>query len=124
MTYDPNVLKATDADRHNAFEWLREQAINGPNWRMAAIALEEWARLKSPSPEETAYTRWLEDELAEVVRLAHRGLFDKMGGDDEITDTLRLHGIRLMIGADEERYEKLLERIKSREPQSDAQEKS
>lgn len=61
---------------------------------------------------------WLEDELIEVMRLASRGLWapDK---DDAITDTLRLHGIRLMLEANTERYEALLDRVQKRRlPQS------
>lgn len=47
MTYDPKILNATVQEKAAAFEWLRELAVaGGKDWRMAAVALEEWARLQ------------------------------------------------------------------------------
>lgn len=46
MTYDPQVLNATQEEKSAAFQWLRGVAISGgDDWRDAAIMLEEIARL-------------------------------------------------------------------------------
>lgn len=67
-----------------------------------------YAQSSGPSEQE-----WLEDQLIEVMRLASRGLWEPEK-DDAITDTLRLHGIRLLVEAYPERYEALLDRVNKR----------
>lgn len=57
---------------------------------------------------------WLEDQLIEVLRLASKGLFGEHK-DDSIDDTLRLHGIRLLLEGQEDRYAALLERVQKRQ---------
>ena len=57
---------------------------------------------------------WLEDQLMECMRLVSRGLYGAGQEEDHLTDALRLHGIRLLVEADTERYEALLERWQKR----------
>lgn len=63
-----------------------------------------------------AHLNWLEDELMEFVRLSSRDLYThiKPEQEDSITDALRLHGMRLMVEADIEKYEKVVDRWQKR----------
>lgn len=63
----------------------------------------------------TYTVEWLEDELMEIMRLVSKGLYGDTP-DDELTDALRLHGIRLLLEADIEKYEAVLERWELRQP--------
>lgn len=97
-----------------SWEIQRHLGREGSLWGISAC--EEVARIALVSygiPSGAGDTEWLEDQLIEVMRLASRGLWapDK---DDGITDTLRLHGIRLLVDGQEERYEALLNRVKAR----------
>ena len=70
---------------------------------------------KGGTPDALKYLQWLEDELMEITRLVHNGLYEKLpGGEDEITDAIRLHGIRLLIEADIAAYTRLMSRWQAR----------
>lgn len=66
------------------------------------------------SAEQQVTTEWLEDELMEVMRIA---VHDQ--ADDDMIRAMKLHGIRLLVEGDVERYEALFARWQARHPNAE-----
>ena len=57
------MRKPTERQKHAAFEWLRNMALQEgtPGWKHAAVLMVEIKALKESAPPEGARMKWLED---------------------------------------------------------------
>ena len=113
-TAKPLADQISDYLRANMLDGCAEGQIT----MHSKVFLEEVSSLVADFIEErhrgpNSEVEWMEDQLIEIMRLASRGLWapDK---DEAITDTLRLHGIRLLVDAYTEEYEALFARHQTR----------